>query len=558
MPRVPVYMTLDEAHRARMFPVLSEKEIARVAEHGTTRTVTAGEVLVSPGQPADRLFLVLSGRLEVINTYADPESIVASYTRGMFSGDVNLLSGRPSLVQIEVMEPGEVIEVPREELRALVQSDAELSEIFMKAYILRRIELRDRKLGDVVLFGSAHCRGTLRIREFLDRNGHPYRYVDLDRDDSMQTTLDRFHVTEEEIPVLLHQGATMLRNPSNQEIATTLGFNTAIDEMHVRDCVIVGAGPAGLAAAVYAASEGLDVLVIETVAPGGQAGSSSRIENYLGFPMGITGQELAGRAHTQAQKFGAEIMIARNAVGLSCDRKPYAITMEDGRRIPARTIIIATGAEYRKLSLDNLAQFEGAGVYYGATHTEAQVCKGEEIVIVGGGNSAGQAAVYLASHARRVHLMVRGPGLQDTMSRYLIRRIETHPGIEYHTNTELTALNGNGHLESVVWKCNESGEVGACDCRHVFVMAGAVPSTNWLDSCLTLDGKGFIKTGADLTPEDLTAAEWPHERSPFLMETSLPGVFAVGDVRCGSVKRVASAVGEGAIAVAFVHQALKD
>jgi len=320
--------------------------------------------------------------------------------------------------------------------------------------------------------------------------------------------------------------------------------------------VIVGAGPAGLAAAVYGASEGLDVLVIESNSPGGQAGSSSKIENYLGFPTGISGQDLAGRAYVQAQKFGAEILIARGAAALTCDRKPYGIRIDEGPRVQARTVIVATGAHYRKPALDNLSQFEGAGVYYSATFMEAQLCGGEDVIVVGGGNSAGQAAVFLAQTAGRVHMLVRSGGLADTMSRYLIRRIEETPAIELRTATEIVGLEGEAHLERVRWRDNRSGDTTSHAVRHVFLMLGAVPNTGWLAGCLALDPSGFIKTGPDLSTDDLSSARWPLARTPHLLETSLPGVFAVGDVRGGNIKRVASAVGEGSIAVAFVHQVL--
>ena len=325
----------------------------------------------------------------------------------------------------------------------------------------------------------------------------------------------------------------------------------------MNDLVIVGAGPAGLAAAVYGASEGLDVLVLESSAPGGQAGSSSRIENYLGFPTGISGLQLTGRAYAQAQKFGAHIMIAKGATGLTCDRQSYAVQIDGGPRVPARAVIIATGAEYRKPALDNLSRFEGAGVYYGATQMEAQLCLNEEVIVVGGGNSAGQAAVFLAQTARRVHMLVRANGLADTMSRYLIRRIEDNPAIVLRTQAEIAALEGNGHLERVQWRDSRTGSLEANDIRHVFMMTGAVPNTGWLERCVALDDKGFIKTGPELSREDLAAAGWPLTRPPYLLETSRPGVFAVGDVRGGNIKRVASAVGEGSIAVAFVHQVLQ-
>jgi thioredoxin reductase (NADPH) len=401
-----------------------------------------------------------------------------------------------------------------------------------------------------------HCAGTLRVKEFLTRNGHPHHYIDLDRDADAQDLLDKFHVSAADVPVLICRGDTVLRNPSNQSIAECLGFNDAIDQTHVRDLVIVGAGPAGLAAAVYGASEGLDLLVFESNAPGGQAGASSRIENYLGFPTGISGLELTARAYAQAQKFGAQVMIAKGASGLACDGHPYAVQSDQGPRVSARTVIIATGAEYRKPPLDNLSEFEGAGVYYAATPMEGQLCVGEEVIVVGGGNSAGQAAVFLAQSVQRVHMLVRAGGLADTMSRYLVRRIEDNPAIVLHTHAEIVGLEGDGHLERVGWRDKRSGNVESHAIRHVFMMTGAVPNTGWLDRCIVLDEKGFIKTGPDLSAEDLTAARWPLARAPYLLETSRPGVFAVGDARSGNIKRVASAVGEGSIAIAFVHQVL--
>jgi thioredoxin reductase (NADPH) len=325
----------------------------------------------------------------------------------------------------------------------------------------------------------------------------------------------------------------------------------------MRDLVIIGAGPSGLAAAVYGASEGLDVLMLETSSPGGQAGSSSRIENYLGFPTGISGLELAARAYSQAEKFGAQVFIARGT-RLACDRRPYVVEVENGARIPTRTIVIATGAEYRRPPFKNLSRFEGAGVYYGATFVESQSCSGEEVIVIGGGNSAGQAAVFLAEMTKRVHMLIRSAGLAESMSRYLIRRIEETPTIVLHPHTEIVALEGGDHLESVRWLNNQTGQMEEHNIRHVFVMTGAAPNTRWLDGCVALDAKGFIKTGPDLSPEDMSAACWPLARPPYLLETSLPGVFAVGDVRGGSIKRVASAVGEGSIAISFVHQVLQE
>jgi thioredoxin reductase (NADPH) len=483
--------------------------------------------------------------------------VVTTHHPGQFSGEATMITGRRAMATLRVSEDGEVIELGRDRLMSFIQTDAELSDIFMRAFILRRAALIDSHLGDVVLIGSVHCAGTLRIREFLTRNGHPFTYMDLDKDAIAQDMLDRIHIPVADVPVLICRGNTFLRNPTNQQIAECLGFNETIDRTHVRDLVVIGAGPAGLAAAVYGASEGLDVLVLEANVAGGQAGSSSRIENYLGFPTGIAGDILTARAYAQAQKFGADIAIANGGTSLACARHPYGVTMNDGQQVPARAVIIATGAQYRKPAIPNLSSFEGAGIYYAATAMERQLCVNEEVAIVGGGNSAGQAAVFLAEKCTRVHILVRGRGLAESMSRYLIRRIEDNPLIDLRTQTEIVALEGNGHLELVQWRSSDAGEVKTHTIRHVFMMTGAVPNTGWLGRCIALDGKGFIKTGPDLTHEDLEAAAWPLTRPPYLLETSRPGIFAVGDVRGGNIKRVASAVGEGSIAVAFVHQVLQ-
>ena len=546
------------SRRDQIYPTLTAAQLARIAAHGRRRRVEQGEVLVQAGEPVARLFVVVEGRIDGVRPSATDGELVVSLGPGMFTGEVTMLSGRRGLAQIRAAAAGEVIEIGREDLLALIQGDGELSELFMRAFILRRVELVARGVSDVVVLGSSHCQGTLRIREFLTRNGHPYTMIDLDRDTGVEELLDQFHVDAADVPVVICRYDVVLRNPTNQQIAGALGFNDAIDQTHVRDLVIVGAGPSGLAAAVYGASEGLDVLVVESTAPGGQAGSSSRIENYLGFPMGISGQELAGRAYTQAEKFGAQVMIAKDATRLACDRRPYALEIGDGQRVSARSVIIATGAEYRRLPIDNLQRFEGAGVYYAATSMEAQLCTGEDVVVVGAGNSAGQAAVFLAQTVRKVHMLIRSGGLADAMSRYLIRRIEDHPAIVLHVQTEIVSLEGNGHLERVGWRDNDTGRIETHGIRHVFTMTGAVPGTRWLGGCLALDAKGFIKTGPDLSPDDLAATRWPLARAPHLLETSLPGVFAIGDVRAGSLKRVASAVGEGSIAIAAVHQALHE
>jgi len=541
-----------------VFPILNEEQIARIAVHGRTRAVGRGDLLAIAGQQAASFFVVTKGSIELVREANGSQEPIGALAPGQFTGELSTLAGRHALVSIRAREPGEVIEVRRDDMLGLVQTDNILGDIFMRAFILRRGEIIKQGFGDVILVGSNYCSSTIRIKEFLTRNGHPYAYMDLDRDSGAQELLDQFHVGPREVPVLICRGQAVLRNPSNAQIAECLGFNEAVDPGRVRDLVIIGAGPAGLAAAVYGASEGLDVLVLESEAPGGQAGSSSKIENYLGFPMGVTGQDLAGRALTQAVKFGAELMIAKSATRLSCEKRPYQIEVDPGSRIAARAVVIATGARYRKLKIDNLARFEGAGVYYGATAIEAQLCRDDDVVIVGGGNSAGQAAMFLSQTAKHVDILVRSAGLSESMSRYLIRRIEDSPNIQLHPRTEIVALDGNGRLERVTWRDNASGETTTHEVQHVFSMTGAVPSTGWIQGCLALDEDGFIKAGADLSADDLAAAHWPLARPPYLLETSRPGVFAVGDVRCGSVKRVASAVGEGSIAISFVHRALHE
>jgi thioredoxin reductase (NADPH) len=555
-PSIPIPSALDAQTQA--FPVLTMAQINRIRPLGRLRQVEQGKILFEPGDMDVPFFTLLSGRMEIVQPGITGERPIATHGPGEFTGEITMISGKRCLVRGRVTEPGEFLELTGQGLRSLIAKDAELSEIFMRAFILRRLELIHRGQGNVILIGSRHSPQTLRLREFLSRNGYPYTYVDLEKDKTSQEILDRFAVTVEEIPVIIcGSSGHVLRNPTTQKLADCLGFNTSIDESQVRDLIIVGAGPSGLAAAVYAGSEGLDVLIIETEAPGGQAGSSSKIENYLGFPTGVSGQELANRAIVQAEKFGAKMMIAHDVVQLDCEKRPYKVVLDNGTMLATRSLVIATGAQYKKPSIPNLEKFEGQGVYYGATFMEAQLCEQEAVVVVGGGNSAGQAAVYLSETASKVHMLVRSGQLSDTMSRYLIQRIEQNPAIELRYKTEIVALEGDTHLERVTWRDNTTGQVTTRDIRHVFIMAGASPRTDWLRGCLALDEKGFILTGRDM---DVASEKpvWPLARPPQMLETSLPGVFAVGDVRSGNVKRVASAVGEGAIAVHLVHRALAE
>ena len=549
---------IRESRKDQIFPRLTPAQIARLEPHGRRFATRGGEILAQPGDRHNKLLVVLSGSVEIVRPGIAGEELIVVHTPGQFSGEISTLRGVGSLVRARVREAGEVLAIEAAQLRQIVQTDSELSELLMRAFILRRVGLIGVEGGDVILIGSRHSASTLRLQQFLTRNGFPYVGLDVDLDDSVQELLDRFHIRVEDVPVVLCRGEVVLKNPSNEEVADCLGMNPQLDEERVRDVIVIGAGPAGLAAAVYAASEGLDVLVMETSAPGGQAGSSSKIENYLGFPTGISGQALAGRAFTQAQKFGAEFTVASSALRLRCEKRPYSVETSDGLAMKARAIVIATGAEYRQIDLDDPARFMGNGIYFAATALEARLCKDEEVIIVGGGNSAGQAAVFLANGCRQVNILVRAKGLAESMSRYLIRRIEESPKITLRTFTEITALEGEGKLERVKLRSGAGRTEETLAIGHVFLMTGAVPNTRWLEGCLRLDAKGFVCTGADLKDEDLLPKQWPLARRPHALETNLPGIFAVGDVRAGSMKRVASAVGEGSSCVQTIHRVLAE
>ena len=548
-----------QARRPQMFPTLTAAQIARVARLGKEQVLAEGQLLFDQGQYGVPVHVVLEGAIEIVLPHDGVEDPIVVHEPGQFTGEVNQLAERSTLVRARAKKASRVIALDLPQLKTLVQTDSELSEIFLRAYMLRRMGLLAGHQGDAIVLGSSHSAATLRVQEFLTRNGHPYRYVDVDVDPAVQGLLDTFHLTVGDVPVLICRGDRVLKNPTNAEVADCLGLNANIDRALVRDLVVVGAGPAGLAAAVYAASEGLDVLVIEASAPGGQAGSSSKIENYLGFPTGISGNALAQRALTQAEKFGAHMVVARVAVKLHCDEHPYRIEMADGGSVRARAVVIATGAEYRKLELPNLAKYEGVGLYYGATFVEAQRCSSADIIVVGGGNSAGQAATFLSRSSKHVHILVRAEGLAASMSRYLIRRIEETPNITLHTRTRIVEPAGSDRLETVTWTDDATGETSTHPIGHGFSMAGAKPNTEWLDGCLTLDEKGFILTGLDVTAGTVVGVEahpGPAPRPRLHLETSLARVFAVGDVRSGSVKRVAAGVGEGSACIQLVHQVL--
>jgi thioredoxin reductase (NADPH) len=553
----PIVRSPYEGRDDQMYPKLTPAQIARLSVHGRKVALREGEVLAEPGDRVP-MYVVLSGSIEIVQPGLDGEVPVAVHTAGKFSGDVGTLRGIGTSVRARVREDGEALAIDEAHLRTIVQTDSELSELFMRAYILRRVRLINTQTSDVILLGSSHSSGTLRLQQFLTRNSYPFVNLDVDSDPTVRDLLERFHVKVEDVPVVLCRGSVVLKNPSNEEVASCLGMNQTIDDDRVRDVIVVGAGPAGLAAGVYGASEGLDVLVLETGTPGGQAGSSSKIENYLGFPTGISGLALAARALIQAQKFGAEIRTAYSALRLNCNQRPYAIEFANGHAAHARTIVIATGADYRQLAIDNASRFLGVGVYYAATSTEARRCGSAEVIVVGGGNSAGQAAIYLAGTCKHVHLLVRAKGLADSMSQYLIRRIQETPNITLRVQTEIAALEGEDQLTRVTWRTGPDKLSETRDIGHVFLMTGALPCTQWLNPCIALNDKGFVRTGADVRAEDLPKDKWTSRSQPEFFETNIPGVFAVGDVRCGSIKRVAAAVGEGSGCIQQVHRVLHE
>jgi thioredoxin reductase (NADPH) len=541
-------------------PVLTQVEIDRARPYGRVRQAQVGEVLYRPGEVGVPCFLLLSATLEIVQPSIHGERLVFHLCPGMFTGEAGIIAGQRTVVQARVIQAGEILELRPPELRTLVARDAGLGEILLRAFVLRRLMLINRQLGNVALIGSRHSADTLRLQEFLGRNGHPYTYVDLDLDDTSRTLLDRFSISVSEIPIVIGNGTMVLRNPSTSQLADCLGLNDNINKGLLHDLVIVGAGPAGLAAAVYGASEGLDTLLIESHAPGGQAGTSSKIENYLGFETGVSGQELATSATRQAQKFGAKMALAREIVQIRCQRRPYELVMDDGTVFFARTVVIATGARYNKPTVVELDRFAGRGVHYGATYLEAQLCEGQNVIVVGGGNSAGQAAVFLSQTARKVFMLVRGTDLAESMSRYLIQRISGNPCIELLCNSELNGIKGENKLEEASWINKQTGQVRSVPAHHIFIMAGASPNTGWLQSRVALDENGFVLTGRDLplAIDPDRNPPWPLSRPPLMLESSLPGVFAVGDVRAGSIKRVASAVGEGSSSVSMVHRALAE
>lgn len=536
------------------FPRLNEAQIDALRARGRVRRVEPGEVLWREGERGFGFFVVLDGEMEIVDATGDEPRQVAVHYPGEFSGDVDMLTGRVSLISARMLTAGEVLELPSEALRRVISELAEISELLLRAFLMRRRLLLGQGFRGIQIIGSRFSPEAHHLREFCSRNDIAYTWIDVEQDPHAEELLCQFNVGVEQTPVVVGRGGELLTSPSVAELARYMGLDARVADGEVFDLVVVGAGPAGLAAAVYASSEGLRVLTVEGTAVGGQAGTSSRIENYLGFPTGISGAELARNAQLQAQKFGARISVPQSAVRLGMEGGLRTVTLDDGARITTRCVLVASGAEYRTLEIPGLRELEGNGVYYAATEMEARLCSEVEVVIVGGGNSAGQAAMYLSRYARTVHVCIRGSDLGHSMSRYLVDRIDKAGNIQVHKGHVVSAVEGGETLREVRLRCLEKGEEVAIPSRALFLFIGAVPRTGWLNGCVQLDRRGFVLTGETLTPEVRASETWKNAgRAPFFLETSLPGVFAAGDVRAGSVKRVASAVGEGSMSVTFVH-----
>lgn len=534
------------------FPTLSDKDLTDLAARGHAREVHTGEVLFAEGEPNLSFFVVQNGAIEILEHSRGTPHTVTIHRPGSFTGDVDVLSGRAILVTGRVAEDGKVLQLSTEELRRAVAELPELGEKIVKAFLMRRTLLLDDGFEGVRIIGSRFSPEAHRLREFATRNAVPIRWIDLDTDEEAEALLRQFNIPASAIPIVLGRAGEWVPNATIEQFASCAGLDAGLEADHVYDLVVVGAGPAGLAASVYAASEGLEVLTTETLAAGGQAGTSSRIENYLGFPAGISGADLTKNALLQAQKFGARITVPATVRSLGIDGGDRVVTLADGTRLRSRCVLVASGVEYRKLDVPRFADFDGAGIYYAATAMEAQLCVGEEVVVVGGGNSAGQAIAFLARHARRVHVLLRGQDLGKSMSRYLVDRVVGMENVTIHRGAVVTGLEGNGHLSAVHVRNGKQQQT--FETASLFLFMGADPNTTWLDGCVDLDKKGFVLTGTSLSPSVSDTDRWRGAgRTPFLLETSLPGVFAAGDVRSGSAKRVSSAVGEGAMAVSFVH-----
>ncbi|MEO0529785.1 MAG: FAD-dependent oxidoreductase [Planctomycetota bacterium] len=535
------------------FPTLTERQLEQVKRFGHVESLPEGTVLFERGERSVDFYVVLEGRVEIYDYACDgTPTTITVHGESQFTGEIDLFSDRKILVGGRMAEDGQVIRVPRAQFRELLAAEPGVGEVVMRAFVLRRIGLLESNMGAAVLLGRRTDAATLRIRAFLRRNGYPVKVLYVDEDDKAREYAEQQGASDDDLPLLMCAGEEPLKSPTDLEVAQTVGLVEWPSSDRVYDLAVIGAGPGGMAAAVYGASEGLDTVVLERSAPGGQAGTSSKIENYLGFPNGLSGQELAGRAQVQAQKFGATLALPMTVTAIEGEEPPYAIQLAEHDPVRCRSIVIATGATYRTLDVDNYEDFEGRGIYYAATAIEGGLCEGEEVVVVGGGNSAGQAAVFLASRAKHVHMLVRGEELAASMSDYLIRRINASDAISLCCETTITRLEGKGSLERITWHDRKTDQETTHDIGRLFLMIGAKPNTSWIGQSLMADDRGFLKTGSDV----VEAQRWKLERPPEPFETSLPNVFAIGDARCKSVKRVASAVGEGSVCIQSVHRVL--
>jgi thioredoxin reductase (NADPH) len=538
------------------YPRLSDDEVAALARHGERRHVDAGDVLFREGDESYGFIVILSGKVAIVDGFGREERLIGVHGPGRFLGELNVLTGQPVFLTAVVHEPGEVLAVPLERLRELVSHDSTLGDLILRAFLIRRSILIGLGTGFRIV-GSRYSPDTRRLREFAARNRLPHHWIDLEDDEEAEALLRELGVSPEETPVVIWGGEQVLRNPTNAELGRLIGLRAPSSQEVACDLIVVGAGPAGLAAAVYGASEGLATIALDSTAAGGQAGTSSQIENYLGFPAGISGSELADRAVIQAGKFGARISVPAEAAALEQRDGRHVVRLDDGETVAGRTVVIATGAQYRKLDVPGLEDYEGLSVHYAATHAEAKLCAADPVAVVGGGNSAAQATMFLSQHTPRVHLLIRHDDLGRDMSRYLADRIERNETVEVLLNTEVRELKGDGALEGLVVEDLRTGERRTLDARALFVFIGAEPHARWLDGQLALDDRGFVLTGADAAAHFPENGEWEAAgRVPFPLETSRPGIFAAGDVRSGSIKRVASAVGEGSMAVRLVHEHL--
>ncbi len=541
-----------------------DAEIERLRPYGEVRYHEAGEVLVEEGISRSECLVTLSGFTDIYAETSEGQRRLGFMEKGQFAGDLTILTGQSTLVRVEMGEAGDVLHISHDRFQRLLVENSQLSDIFVRTLTARRDFGRTGGHATTIVIGEAHDRRVFAIRDLLARHSIPHLWLAPDTEALAQRIMTARDISSDDLPVVVRGAQKVMIRPDVNEISQVFGLDLLPDGA-CADLIVVGAGPAGLAASVYAASEGLSVLTIDSEGPGGQAGTSSKIENYLGFPMGVSGRELAERASVQAQKFGARLAAPAKAAELNRDGSTYCLTLGDGRKLKARALVIATGAQYRRLPLDNLERFEGRGIYYGATPMEAQLCSGQEVALVGAGNSAGQGAVFLAQTAKAVHLVYRRPDIRETMSEYLVRRLEETPNIHLHPETEIAELHGvegadpvQDRLTSVTWEKGADRTRERCDAGFVFLFVGAAPFTEWLPETLSCDSKGFLKTGSDLENLDLVRAGWSLKRMPTRYETSWPRIYAVGDVRTGSVKRVASSVGEGSVVVSDIHAALAE